>query len=134
MKAVDTSVVVAAFATWHPAHVLARRTLDDAPRLPGQAGLEAYSVLTRLPPPHRAPARDVRAFLEAEFSERWLSLPGAELAALVPRLVDLGIAGGATYDALIAVTAKHAGATLITRNRRALAIYERLGVEVEFVG
>ena len=134
MKAVDTSVVVAAFATWHPAHVAARQTLDVAPRLPGHAGLEAYSVLTRLPPPHRAPASDVRAFLEREFAEPWLVLPGAELGALIQRLVDLGITGGATYDAVIGATAKRAGASLITRDRRARTIYEQLGVEVEFVG
>jgi predicted nucleic acid-binding protein len=134
LKAVDTSVVIAAYATWHEAHLAARQTLDLAPRLPGHAGLEAYSVLTRLPPPHRAPATDVRAFLQAEFREPWLSLPGAELAALIPRLAAAGITGGATYDALIGVTAKQAGATLITRDRRALAIYERLGVDVQFVG
>ncbi len=131
---VDTSVVIAAFAAWHPAHLAARRLLDQAPRLPGHAGLETYSVLTRLPPPHRAPAGEVRTFLEREFPEPWLVLPGEALAGLIGRLVAAGISGGATYDALIGVTAKHAGATLITRDRRALATYERLGVDVLFVG
>ncbi|MGH9889345.1 MAG: type II toxin-antitoxin system VapC family toxin [bacterium] len=134
MNAVDTSVVVAAFATWHPAHLVARRKLDSGPRLPGHAGLEAYSVLTRLPQPHRAGASEVRAFLRAEFGEPWLVLDGTELPALVERLVALGIAGGPTYDALIGATAKHAGATLITRDRRALVTYQRLGVDVEFFG
>lgn len=53
---------------------------------------------------------------------------------MIDRLVSLGITGGATYDAVIGATVKHAGATLLTRDRRALTIYERLGVEVEFVG
>jgi predicted nucleic acid-binding protein len=134
VKAVDTSVVVAAFATWHPAHVAARRKLDTGPSLPGHAGLEAYSVLTRLPAPHRAEASDVGAFLRAAFPDAWLILDGSELASLVDRLVVLGIAGGPTYDALIGATAKQAGATLITRDRRALATYQRLGVDVDFFG
>ena len=134
MKAVDTSVVVAAFATWHEAHEGARRILDDAPRIPGHAALEAYSVLTRLPAPHRAPADQVRIFLEAAFPEPWLTLKGQELAPLVARLAELRITGGGTYDALIGATALSAGATLITRDRRARLIYERLGVEVMFIG
>ena len=134
MKAVDTSVVVAAFAEWHPAHVAAQRTLDAAPRLPGHAGLEAFSVLTRLPAPHRAAAGDIAAFLRDEFRDPWLILGGAELAATVDRLVSLGITGGATYDAVIGMTVKNAGATLLTRDRRALKVYERLGVEFEFIG
>jgi predicted nucleic acid-binding protein len=33
MKAVDTSVIVAAFASWHESHALARRVLDQQPAL-----------------------------------------------------------------------------------------------------
>jgi predicted nucleic acid-binding protein len=132
--AVDTSIVVAAFAVWHEAHQEALRVLDRAPRLPGHAALETYSVLTRLPGPERAMAVDVHRYLEREFKDPWLVLPASELAALVSRLAALGIAGGATYDALIGATVEHAGATLVTRDVRARRIYERLGVEVEFVG
>lgn len=134
MIAIDTSIVVAAFAVWHEAHDESRRVLDRAPRLPGHAALEAYSVLTRLPGPERAMAVDVSIFLEREFGDPWLTLSGSDLAALVPKLAALGIAGGATYDALIGATVKQANATLITRDRRARLIYERLGVDVEFVG
>ena len=91
-------------------------------------------MLTRLPPPHRARASDVIAFLQAEFREPWLGLDGAQIAAIVAGLVSIGVTGGATYDAVIGATARDAGATLITRDRRALAVYERLGVEVEFFG
>lgn len=134
MRAVDTSVVVAAYATWHEAHEEARRVLDDAPRIPGHAALEVYSVLTRLPPPHRAPAGQVRAFLDAAFPEPWLVLPGREQSSLLGRLIELGITGGASYDALIGATALHAGATLVTHDRRARTVYDQLGVEVLFVG
>jgi predicted nucleic acid-binding protein len=47
--------------------------------------------------------------------------------ALIPRLVELGIGGGASYDALVAATARAAGATLVSCDRRAAATYERLG-------
>lgn len=54
MKAVDSSVVIAAFATWHEYHVIARKAMTARPRLIAHAAVESYSVLTRLPPPHRA--------------------------------------------------------------------------------
>ena len=55
MKAVDSSVVIAAaFATWHEHHALARKATADKPRLVAHAAVESYSVLTRLPQPHRA--------------------------------------------------------------------------------
>jgi predicted nucleic acid-binding protein len=133
VKAVDTSIVVPAFASWHPGHAEALQLLDLHPRLPGHAALEAYSVLTRMRAPHRARPADVAKFLRAEFREPWLDIGGAELAALVGRLPALGISGGATYDAVIGMTAKVAGATLVTRDRRATSLYERLGVEFELV-
>jgi predicted nucleic acid-binding protein len=87
-----------------------------------------------LPAPHRAPAGHVRAFLQAAFPGPWLALSGQELASLLGRMVELGITGGATYDGLIGTTAKSAGATLFTCDRRARSIYERLGVEVRYIG
>ncbi|GAB3914246.1 hypothetical protein GCM10011575_18120 [Microlunatus endophyticus] len=55
MRAVDTSVIVAAFAGWHQDHASAAAELRQRPRVVAHALLEAYSVLTRLPGPHRAP-------------------------------------------------------------------------------
>jgi len=125
---------VAAFASWHEAHAAALEVLDLAPGLPAHAGLEAYSVLTRLPPPHRASPADVRTFLAHEFPAPWLALPGEAVAELVRELAERGIAGGATYDGVIGQTAKAAGGTLYTCDRRARRVYERLGVEVRFIG
>jgi hypothetical protein len=48
MKAVDSSVVIAACATWHEHHVVARKAMAGRPRLVAQAAVESYSVLTRL--------------------------------------------------------------------------------------
>ena len=69
MTAVDSSVVVAGFATWHTLHEEARRVLDRRPRVVGHAMVESYSVLTRLPAPHRADGSVVVEFLDASFPE-----------------------------------------------------------------
>lgn len=108
--------------------------LDSSPLLPAHAGLEAYSVLTRLPPPHRVDATSVNTFLSHEFGPSWLTFPGDAVAALVAELATLGIVGGATYDGLIGFTARAAGAILFTCDRRARLVYDRLGVDVRFVG
>jgi toxin FitB len=42
----------------------------------------------------------------------------------------LGIAGGAVYDAIVALAAAEHGAELATRNARARATYEAVGVQV----
>ena len=65
MIAADTSAGVAAFASWHEKHAVARRMLDEGLRLIDHCALETFSVLTRLPAPHRAPATIVRDFLNA---------------------------------------------------------------------
>ncbi len=93
MIAVDTSVVVAAFASWHEGHASAA-TLARRPRVPAHVLLETYSVLTRLPPPHRAPARLVAEFLAERFSAQPLVLPGVEHARLIERAAEAGIVGG----------------------------------------
>lgn len=129
MILVDTSVVVAAFGSWHARHELANRTIAGGARLIAQCALEAYSVLTRLPPPQRAPAPLVRDFLAARFPQSYVVLPAEDYRALIPRLVELGIAGGAAYDALVAASARAAGATLVSCDRRAAQTYERLGTD-----
>ena len=129
MIVVDTSVVVAGFASWHQQHELADDALGAGAQLLAHCAIEAFSVLTRLPPPHRAPADVVRDFLGARFLGPYVALDASGHRALIPRLVELGISGGAVYDALIAATASAAGATLISCDRRAVQIYERLGVD-----
>jgi predicted nucleic acid-binding protein len=133
MNAVDTSVVVAGFASWHAAHRSAAAALARRPRVPAHVLVEAYSVLTRLPPPHRAPADLVATFLAERFPEVPLTLPGRAQLELVEASARSGLTGGAIYDALVAATARHAGATLLTRDRRARDVYERMRVRYEFV-
>jgi len=131
--AVDTSIVIAAFASWHEAHQAAARLLVRRPRLPAHALIESYSVLTRLPAPHRADARIAATFLAESFPYALLTLPGDAQTALVGAVSAAGLTGGSVYDALIGATAKHAGALLLTRDRRALPIYEQIGVRYETV-
>jgi predicted nucleic acid-binding protein len=132
--AVDTSVVVAAFATWHEGHEAAVGALARRPRLPGHVLVESYSVLTRLPAPHTAAAATVGEFLRDRFSATPLILPANGYRRLLDAVQAAGISGGAIYDALIAATAKGANAMLLTRDRRAVATYEKIGARYELIG
>ena len=133
MIALDTSVVVAAFATWHEGHSSAVAALAHRPRLPVHVIVEAYSVLTRLPPPHRAPGKIAAAFLRERFPEPPLVLPSASQRDLVDFAARAELLGGAIYDALVAATARRASATLLTRDRRAVPVYEAVGVRFELL-
>ena len=73
-------------------------------------------------------------FLDEHFPQAPLSLPGSAWRSLVHAAVAARISGGAIYDALIAETAKRAGATLLTRDKRAVSTYERLAVRHELIG
>ncbi len=128
MKAADTSLVVAAFASWHESHEAARRALDGGLRLVEHCALETYSVLTRLPPPHRAPGAIVRAFLETRFPQPFLRLSARAYKDFVLGCDGHGVTRGAAYDALVAAIAAGCGAELVTCDRRALPVYERYGV------
>ncbi len=133
MKAADTSVVIAAFASWHENHEAARRALDGGLRLVEHCALETYSVLTRLPPPHRTSGEVVRDFLTARFPQPFLRLSEAAYKDFILGLPDRGVTGGAAYDALVAATAAGCDAELVTCDRRALPVYERYGVRTQLL-
>ena len=133
MRAADTSVVVAAFASWHQTHDAARSALDSGLRLIEHCALEAYSVLTRLPPPHRAPADIAQAFLAARFGSPFLRLSPADYRKFIFGLPGRAVTGGAAYDALVAATAAAAGAELVTCDRRAIRVYERYGIRTHIL-
>lgn len=133
MRAADTSLVIAAFASWHEAHDAARRALDEGLRLIDHCALETYSVLTRLPPPHRAAGTVVRDFLAVRFAAPYLALSPRGYRDFVRELPERQVSGGAAYDALVAATASASGAELLTCDRRATAIYERYGVRARLL-
>ena len=133
MKAADTSLVVAAFASWHEHHEPARRALDGGLRLIEHCALETYSVLTRLPPPHRSSGAVVRDFLDIRFPQPLLRLSASAYRRFLLGLAENGVTGGAAYDALIAATAVGCKVELVTCDRRALPIYERYGVRTRLL-
>ena len=133
MKAADTSLAVAAFATWHEKHGIARRALDGGLRLIEHCAFETYSVLTRLPPRHRAPAELMRDYVVAGCNQPFLRLGEQAYRDFIFGLVDHEVSSGAAYDALTAATAAASGAELLTCDRRAVPVYERYGVQVKLV-
>lgn len=131
MKAVDSSVVIAAFASWHEHHAIARKAMAARPRLIAHAAVESYSVLTRLPPPHRASPAIVHAFITGRFTEPFLILSETGYQELLATVAAGQILGGPAYDALIAFTAAEHNATLMSLDQRAAATYETVGAQVE---
>jgi len=134
VKAADTSVVIAAFASWHEHHDRAREALDRGLRIIEHCALETYSVLTRLPPPHRCAADVVRDFLRARFVEPYLRMDGLVFKDFVLALPEHSVSGGGAYDALVAATAAAHAASLVTCDRRAASVYESYGLRATFIG
>lgn len=132
-RCVDSSVAIAAFGEWHELHGSAVEALAESPALVAHAALEAYSVLTRLPDPFRAPAATVVEYLAENFTGPRLALPAAEQRRLPELMQRAGVHGGAVYDGLVALTAAAAGANLISLDARAAQTYERLGVKHHLV-
>lgn len=67
------------------------------------------------------------------YSGHILVLQADDLVAAVDQIASTRVVGGAVYDALIALTAAAHGASLLTRDRRAGLLYERLGADVRWV-
>lgn len=128
MKALDSSVVIPALLSWHEAHEPARRAASGN-AVPSHALLESYSVLTRLPPPHRLAPHVAGQLLEGWFPPERVLVPSGDLASsIVARLVRVGVAGGASYDGLVGLTAAAHDLELVTRDERAAGTYDALEV------
>jgi toxin FitB len=128
---VDTSVAVPLLVASHERHsAVARWASEQSLSLAGHALAETYSVLTRLPGDARVAPADAVVLIEANFSAALvLSVQSAQGAHR--ELASNGIAGGATYDGLVALASREHGAILVTRDARARSTYERLGLAVE---
>lgn len=131
--ALDSSAAIAYLLRSHNAHRAIRIHVGERrPTLTGHSLAETYSVLTRLPGDARLAPADAATLIEANFGEA--ALLDEQTAASIPRvLAPMGVAGGAVYDALVALAARQAGLPLITRDHRAAATYAALNVEVELV-
>lgn len=132
--ALDTSVAVPLLVRTHRAHRevvawWAGRTVA----LSGHAVAETYSVLTRLPGDLRLAPVDAARLLDERFTEPLLL--GADVMGRLPAvLAEAGVAGGAVYDALVALAATEHGVELATRDARARATYDTIGARVVIVG
>ena len=132
MIAADTSVLVPALVGNHEFHDACHESAGLVDAAIGHALVETYAVLTRLPQPYTVPPVQASAAIRT-YSSAALTLPSGEIADALDRFVIARVRGGSTYDALIGATAAHHGATLLTRDERAVEIYERLGVDVMWV-
>jgi predicted nucleic acid-binding protein len=134
LVAVDSSVAIAAFAPWHERHEDARGVLATEPRLVAHAALETFSVLTRLPSPFTAPSDVVLDFCAEAFPDEQRLALGEEAQRRCLRiLASAGLRGGEVYDGVIALTAREAGARLVSLDGRAAAVYTRVGAEAEIL-
>jgi predicted nucleic acid-binding protein len=123
---VDTSCLVALSWSEHQHHertiaeLDARRKKRETLAVAAHSLAEAYSVLTRLPPPSRIEPSLAAAGLRAVWrGEQAVALTAEEVWAVIEKLPERGISGGRTYDALIAACAKKARVdTLLTWNSR----------------
>lgn len=132
--AVDTSVAVPLLVRSHQHHAEVVRWWDGQQlTLSGHALAETYSVLTRLPGDARLAGPDAARLLDARFTAP-LALSGPPAQKVHTTLSQLGIAGGAVYDGLVALAAKEHGLALATRDARARGTYDAVGVKVVVVG
>ena len=129
----DTSAAIPLVVVDHEQHVQTSAALRGRRLgLCGHAAFEAFSVLTRLPPPLRRPPEIVRDILVRSFPHsRFLGPKSA--ARLFDRFGELGIAGGSVYDALVASTAIEHSVPLVTRDARAADVYRLLDAPFELL-
>lgn len=132
--AVDTSVAIPLLIQTHVAHGAVTRWWNSREMaLSGQAVAETYSVLTRLPGDLRVTPVDAARLLAERFGVPLL-LGRRTMSRLPEVLSQAGIAGGAVYDALVALAAVEHGTALATRDARAKDTYEKVGARVLFAG
>ena len=126
----DTSAAIPLLVRTHLAHADVVRWWNGRDvALAGHALAETYSVLTRLPGDLRLAPADAARLLGERFGEPLVL--GSDVARRLPDLLGrLGIAGGAVYDALVALAAVEHDVDLATRDARARATYVTVGARV----
>jgi predicted nucleic acid-binding protein len=110
----DTSVIIAALVEAHPMHQRAFPWLKQAKAndfeliVAGHTVAELYAVLSTLPTkPRITPTVAWRLIHEnIEVVAKIVSLTAAEYSSVIEKISEMGLAGGITYDALIAKVAE----------------------------
>jgi predicted nucleic acid-binding protein len=129
----DTSVAIAVIVEDHVAHAAALEAVHGRRLgLSGHAWFETYSVLTRLPGVLRRSPADALRLLAHNFPDSGFLGEDASLA-LGSEIANLGVSGGAVYDALVGAAARQHGRRLVSADSRARPVYEALGVELEII-
>ena len=141
VTAVDTGVIVAALLAWHESHGPALDSLIDAFGgglvVPAPALAEAYSIMTRLPAPHRLAPADACELLCGTFEARAtvVGLTERESWRFLRETASRGVAGGSSYDALILACAHKARAKrVLTLDRRDFERLETCEIEIVVPG
>jgi predicted nucleic acid-binding protein len=134
--------MVAAMCAWHEHHgraageIRRRLTAGESMVIAAPTVIETYSVLTRLPPPHRVSPTDALALLNANFlsaDRESVALTVDDYHEIVRSAPISGIAGGRVYDAVIVACAQAAKVgTLLTFNEREFQslVYDSIEVVV----
>ncbi|MGV8882007.1 MAG: PIN domain-containing protein [Rhodoglobus sp.] len=131
--ALDTSTAVPLLMKTHPARAMVKASLRGKhPVLTSHSLAETYSVLTRLAGDARLEPADASLLITREFGST-VVIDEKTVRSLTETLSTRGIAGGAVYDALVALAAQSAGLRLLTRDTRASGTYAAIGVQVEMV-
>lgn len=139
----DTSCIVAVLCGWHARHEETVRALEmrlDAGlelALPAHALVETYSVLTRLPSPHRLSPENAIDLIEKNFrtGARTVALSAREVWSLLLTAPTAGVAGGRVYDAVIAASARKVdGPVLMTLNGRHFEQFDDGALEIASLG
>lgn len=129
----DTSVLVPVFISDHVHHQASFALLEGASRracfCSAHSLVEVFSSLTRMPRQYRTRPEEALLFLETVTNRvTSVALDADEYWSVLKGCGDLGVAGGAVYDALIAHCAVKIGAdVLYTWN---LQHFHRLGTDV----
>jgi predicted nucleic acid-binding protein len=136
----DTSCIVAAVCGWHVDHPRAsreiKRRLGDGETLILAAPtlVEAYAVLSRLPPPRRLSPAEGWTLVRASFIDHCAGVVALDSEAL-RRLLDdnaaRGMAGGGIYDAhIVACALKARVDAILTFNARQFRLVSPAYVQV----
>jgi len=129
----DTSAAIALIVEDHEAHAATLKAVRGRRLgLAGHAWFETYSVLTRLPGSLRRSPDDVVRLLAHNFPASGF-LGEAEAVEVGSELAELGVSGGAVYDALVGAAARQHRRRLVSGDARARPLYEALGVAIQVI-
>ena len=140
--ALDTNCLVALLSEWHEHHRATVAAYEELRRghhhviIAVHSLLECFSVLTRLPAAYRIAPRQAEQVLLQNFSRAEVSAVEASLCwSTIHDLSERGLGGGRVYDAVIARSARAAGATvLLTWNVRDFLSVVPPGLEIREPG